>query len=59
VLSYSFMKFLTAKMGPYQSLLAALRSGAPFDQAFGKAFGATPSQLATTWALSGATRRGR
>jgi hypothetical protein len=59
ILSYSFAKFLMSKAVPYQQLLAALRSGTPFNDAFMKVYGATPNQLAAVWAPRAASRRGR
>src|SRR5205085_9204338 len=59
ILSYSFVKMLMSKAGPYQQLLGAVRSGAPFDQSFAKIYGYTPNQMAAAWAPKAASRRAR
>jgi hypothetical protein len=59
ILAYSFAKMLISKTGAYQQLLAALRAGSPFDQAFAQVYGYTPNQLTTAWAPKAASRRGR
>jgi len=58
-LGYGFVKFLIKKPGPYQAMLASIRGGASFDQAFALHFHGTPSQLAAAWIASGPTKRGR
>ena len=59
ILSYSFVKTLMANTARYNALLGAVHSGTPFDQAFAKAFGGSPSQVAMGWASRGASKKGR
>lgn len=50
IASYSFMKFLMSDAKKFDPLLAALKRGAKFDQAFVQAYGGPPVQLAAAWA---------
>jgi len=59
VLSYSFVKSLMGSGAKYQAVLAGLHSGAPFDQAFAKAFGTTPNQIAMNWSPRAISKRGK
>ncbi len=58
-LSYSFVKVLMANTARFNSLLAAVHSGTPFEPAFAKAFGGTPSQLAMGWVSRAGSKKGR
>ncbi len=57
VLSYSFVKVLMANSAKFNALLATAHSGTPFEQAFAKAYGGTPSQLAANGV--GSSKKGR
>ncbi len=59
VLSYSFVKALMTNTARYNSMLAAVRAGVPFAQAFGKAFGNSPDQLAMGWVSRAGSKKGR
>jgi len=59
VLSYGFLKFLMSKASQYHAVLAGVRSGMTFDQAFAKSFGGQPSQLAAAWAARAASGKHR
>lgn len=50
VANYSFAKFLMGQATKYKAVLAALKKGTPFDQAFVTAYRGTPSQAAAAWA---------
>jgi mono/diheme cytochrome c family protein len=58
ILSYSYVKFLMTSGSRFTPLIAALQQGTPFEAAFAKSFGGTPSQIAATWAGK-AGKRGR
>ena len=58
VASYSFVKFLMTSGGRHAALLAALRDGTAFDEAFAKQFGGTPRDLVFNW-LAKAPKRAR
>ena len=58
VLSYSFVKMLLTNTARYNSMLNAVRSGAPFGDAFAKAFGNSPDQVAMGW-VSPSSKKGR
>lgn len=49
VVYYSFVRFLMKRGPNFDGLLASLRKGAPFDQAFVKAFGAPPVAAVPAW----------
>lgn len=49
IASYDFVNFLMTDKNRYQSVLAALRKGTDFDEAFSKAYGGSPAQLAAAW----------
>jgi hypothetical protein len=49
IASYSFMKFVMADARKFDSLVASLRRGGNFDQAFAQAYGAPPVQLTAAW----------
>jgi mono/diheme cytochrome c family protein len=52
VLSYSFVsKFLMMPATRYVGVIGALQSGASFDQAFAKAYGADPSEVIPSWTI--------
>jgi hypothetical protein len=59
VLSYSFVKMLMANTPKFNTLLSAVHSGMPFEQAFAKAYNGTPSQIAMGWAHGGGSKKGR
>jgi mono/diheme cytochrome c family protein len=59
VLAYSFVKSLSGNPTRFSAMIAAVHSGAPFDQAFAKQFGNSPSQLAMGWASKAGSKRGR
>lgn len=50
VLSYSLVKYLMSSSSRYLGLLSSVQAGTPFDQAFLKAYGAAPTQVASMWA---------
>ena len=58
VLSYGFVKSLLIAQGKYAAMLAALREGTPFDEAFSRSFGGRPKDLVPAW-LARANKRGR
>jgi hypothetical protein len=49
IAAYGLVKSLAANSAKYQAVLSAMRSGTPFDQAFAKAYGGTPQQVAGAW----------
>lgn len=49
VAAYSFVEFLMKDARRYQRLLASLRQGDAFDEAFAAAYGGSPSQVAQLW----------
>ena len=59
VLSYSFVDYLMSNTKRYTGLVAAVREGTPFDEAFESAYRATPAEVAATWKtrVAGARRR--
>jgi mono/diheme cytochrome c family protein len=58
ILSYSFVKFLMSAGGRHAALLASLRQGTPFDDAFIQHFNVPPVQAVRPW-LAKIAKRGR
>jgi mono/diheme cytochrome c family protein len=57
--NYSFVSFLMSNQAKYNALLAAIKQGAPFDQALERTYGGNAKALATAWARQAtATARG-
>jgi hypothetical protein len=56
--AYGFVKTLASQAGKYSALLNSLRAGTSFDQAFSKAYGGSPLQVAAYWTPKPA-KRGR
>ena len=59
VLSYAFVRVLMGNNARFNTLLTAVHSGTPFEQAFAKAFGGTPGQLAMNGVGLGGSKKGR
>ena len=58
ILAYSFVRYLMATGGRHAALLAALRQGTPFDDAFARQYGGPPGQAVAPW-LARIAKRGR
>ena len=56
--NYGFVSFLMSNLPKYNALLAAIKQGAPFDQALKRVYGADAKGLAIAWARSMTLARG-
>ena len=57
---FGFARFLMSNAGRYYGLIAALHGGSKFDDAFAKAYGGPPKQVAESWVQhGGGVKRGR